>query len=367
MLRVRALIRKREAARLAWSCVLLLASVAVATAQERLPDVDPTPIFDNPPLLYDATQPSGYPGDLSQPHYGDPFRSDPFRSDPDAAPWKPGATDDGYIAQQMYSHISKNKDGFFQKFYIGETFVPRDGADGLGQNDVEVALSVAAPLPTRRHPVVITPGFTAHFLDGPANTDLPPQLYDAYVAFNWYPRFNEYWGAIISITPTVQSDFEKWDDRAFRTPGKALLRYTWAQFEREIVLGVIYLDRDDVPWLPAAGVIWTPNPYVCYEILFPRPRVLFMFNEQPEHEDWAYIAGEFGGGSWSIQRVPGYTQDVVTFTDYRAIVGVERRKNGGAGLRVEAGYIFGRSFEYTSTGAQFDLESTWMVRGSVTF
>lgn len=362
MHRVRATYRRREAAVVALAGWLILACATMAVAQERLPPIDSAPLFDNPPLLYDGIQANAYSSDLTQP-LPDGFRT----PDPTETPWKPGVTDDGYIAPQMFSHISKSKDGFFQKFYIGETFVPRDGADGLGQNDVEVALSLAAPLPTRRHPVVMTPGFTAHFLDGPANTDLPPQLYDAYIAFNWYPRFNEYWGAIISITPTVQSDFEKWDDRAFRTPGKALVRYTWAQFEREIVFGVIYLDRDDVPWLPAAGVIWTPNPYVCYEILFPRPRVLFMFNEQPEHEDWAYIAGEFGGGSWSIQRVPGYTQDVVTFTDYRAIVGVERRKNGGAGLRLEAGYIFGRSFEYTSTGAQFDLESTWMVRGSVSF
>lgn len=340
--------------------ILWLATSSIA--QERLPAISANPVFDNPPLMYDSLQPGTSAGELSPDDY---VIIDPAMEEQVIAEANGGFGD--YVAPQQYSHITKSKDGFFQKLYIAETYVPREGTDGLGQNDVEVALSVALPLPTRRHPVVITPGFTTHFLDGPANTDLPPQLYDAYVAFNWYPRFSQNWGAIISITPTVQSDFEKWDERAFRTPGKVLLRYTWAQFEREIVLGVIYLDRDDVPWLPAAGVIWTPNPAVCYEIIFPRPRVLFMVNQQAEYEDWAYIAGEFGGGSWSIQRVPGYAQDVVTFTDYRAILGIERRKNGGAGWRVEAGYVFGRSFEYTSTDAQFDLADTWMVRGSVSF
>lgn len=330
-------------------------------AQDRLPAVDDT-AFENPPLLYDPIQPAGYPGDLSQPALQDYHTNDPAAGEPVFV-----ETETGDIVPQQFSHITKSKDGFFQKFYLGETFLPRDGDDGLGQNDVEVSLSVALPLPTRRHPVVITPGFTAHFLDGPSNTDLPPQLYDAYVAFNWYPRFNANWGAILSITPTVQSDFERWDDRAFRTPGKALVRYTWAQFERELVFGVIYLDRDDVPWLPAAGLIWTPNPYVCYDLVFPRPRVLFMVNQQAEFEDWVYVAGEFGGGSWAIQRVPSYTPDVVTFADYRVLLGIERRKNGGAGMRLEAGYVFGRSFEYTSTAAQYDLPATWMVRGSVSF
>jgi hypothetical protein len=330
-------------------------------AQERLPAVD-SPIFDNPPLLYDPVQPAAYPGDLSQPVVQDYITNDPGADEQGYV-----ETDDGFIVPQEFSHITKTKDGFFQKLYLADTYIPRNGDNGLGMNDAEVALSVALPLPTRRHPVVITPGFTTHFLDGPANTDLPPRLYDAYVAFNWYPRFTRNWGAIISITPTLQTDFEKWDDQAFRTPGKALLRYTWAQFEREIVFGVIYLDRDDVPWLPAAGLIWTPNPYVSYDLVFPRPRVLFMFNQQPEHEDWAYIAGEFGGGSWSIQRVPSATQDVVTFADYRVIVGVERRRNGGAGMRVEAGYVFGRSFEYTSTSERFEPEDEWMVRGSVSF
>lgn len=341
-------------------CVALLTNASPLAAQERLPAIESAPAFENPPIMYDGAQ--SFPTDLNAPVIAadgvvDPLNPDILIAEEDAS----------YIAPQQFSHISKSKNGFFQKFYVADTFIPREGDDGLGQNTAEVALSVALPLPTRRHPVVITPGFTTHFLDGPANTDLPPQLYDAYVAFNWYPRFSRNWGAIISITPTVQSDFEKWDDRAFRTPGKALLRYTWAEYEREIVLGAIFLDRDDVPWLPAAGIIWTPNPYVCYEILFPRPRVLFMVNDGPEFEDWLFAAGEFGGGSWSIQRVPGYSQDVVTFTDYRVILGIERRMNGGAGWRVEGGYVFGRTFEYTSTGAEFDLDDTWMVRGSVAF
>jgi hypothetical protein len=338
--------------------LLALALAAPLLAQERLPPVE----FENPPLLFDPVQPVLYPGDLSQPVLDDYHTPDPHSEEQRFA-----ETEDGSVMPQQFSQISRSKDGFFQKLYLGETYIPRGGDDGLGFNDAEISLSVALPLPNRRNPIIITPGFTTHFLDGPASTDLPARLYDAYVAFNWYPRFTPRLGAIVSISPTAFTDFERWDQNTLRTPGKLLLRYTWAQYERELVLGIIYLDRDDVPWLPAAGLVWTPSPYVCYELIFPRPRVLWMVNEQAEHEDWVYVCGEFGGGSWSVQRVPSYTQDVVTFGDYRAIVGIERRKPGGAGFRIEAGYVFGRYFEYASTGAKFEPDSSVMVRGSVSF
>lgn len=338
--------------------------VVTVVAQDftRLP---PTTVeFENPPLRYEPILPATYPGDLSQPVLQEYQTGDPLYNERMFA-----ETETGEIVPQQFSNLTKAKDGFFQKLYLAETFIPRGSTtDGLGMNDVEISLSVAAPLPNRDNPIVITPGFATHFLDGPQSPDLPPRLYDAYVAFNWFPRFTPRLGAIVSISPSVFSDFEKWDDSALRTPGKLLLRYTWMQYEREIVLGVVYLDRDDVPWLPAAGIIWTPNPYVAYELLFPRPRAMFMINEQTTHEDWLYVAAEFGGGSWSLQRVPSHAQDVVTFTDYRIIFGYERRKNGGAGVRIEAGYIFGRSFEYSfNPDVDFEPEDALMVRGSITF
>jgi hypothetical protein len=344
--------------------LLLLAGATGLRAQDwsRLPPV--TAEFENPPLRYEPIMPANYPGDLKQPLVEEYQTSDPLSNERMFA-----ETESGDVLPQQFSRITKAKDGFFQKLYLAETYIPRGSTEnGLGSNDVEISLSVAAPLPNRRNPIVITPGFATHFLDGPGNTDLPPRLYDAYVAFNWFPRFTPKLGAIVSISPSVFSDFEKWDDSAFRTPGKLLMRYTWAQYEREIVLGVIYLDRDDLPWLPAAGVIWTPNPNVIYEIIFPRPRVLFMVNEQEAHEDWLYLGGELGGGSYSIQRVPSYQQDVVTFNDYRIIFGWERRKNGGAGMRLEGGYIFARSFEYASNShVEYTPDDALMIRGSLSF
>ena len=348
----------------AFALVLGVIFVSGLSAQtpERLPPADDNPPgYANPPLLYDI-EPASYPGDLSQPVLDDYHTDDVLLNDESFV-----ETDDGDIVPQQFSRITKAKDGFFQKLYVADTYIPRGGTDGLGTDDAEVALSLAAPLPNRRNPIIITPGITTQFLDGPSNTDLPARLYNPYLSLTWYPRFTSRLGAIVNITPSVFSDFEKWDSSAIRLPGRILLRYTLAQYEREFVIGAVYLDRDDIPWLPAAGVIWTPNPYVTYELVIPRPRILFMINEQENHEDWAYVAGEFSGNSWSIQRVPSFQQDVVTFTDYRVIVGIERRKNGGAGLRVEAGYVFGRSFEYQSTGQQFDPTDSFMVRGSVAF
>ncbi len=121
------------------ACWLLTASAAMA--QERLPPVE----FENPPLLYEPILPAAYPGDLSQ-----PVLDDYIADDPTANARMFAETPEGYVAPQQFSHITRSKDGFFQKLYLADTFIPRGGEEGLGFNDVELALSVALPLPSRR-------------------------------------------------------------------------------------------------------------------------------------------------------------------------------------------------------------------------
>jgi hypothetical protein len=84
------------------------------------------------------------------------------------------------------------------------------------------------------------------------------------------------------------------------------------------------------------------------------------------YEDWAYFLAEFGGNTWAIQRASG-VGDKVTLADYRLMVGVERKLNGGAGYRLEGGYVFGRRVEYLSGVGDFTPPSTFIVRGGVTF
>ena len=67
-----------------------------------------------------------------------------------------------------------------------------------------------------------------------------------------------------------------------------------------------------------------------------------------------------------MERLSGLV-DRVTWQDFRLLAGVERKMNGGAGYRVEAGYVIGRSVKYASGLGDFDPDNTWLVRGGVTF
>src|SRR5262245_59065341 len=103
------------------AATILVAAVGAQEAQ--LPLAQDRPFgFENPPLLYDPVQPAGYPGDLSQPVLDDLHTDDNLPS-----PENFIETESGDVVPQQFSHITKSKDGFFQKLFLSETYIPRDG------------------------------------------------------------------------------------------------------------------------------------------------------------------------------------------------------------------------------------------------
>jgi hypothetical protein len=261
------------------------------------------------------------------------------------------------------------RDGLFQKLIFTDTWLARTGTYGLGMSDLQLKTVLAFPIPSRDWPLIVTPGFGVHFLDGPVVSDLPPRLYDAYVQFRSMKRLSPRWAADVGITPGVYSDFEQSSDKAFRITGYGAAMFTWTPTTK-LLLGVAYLDREDLRVLPIGGILWNPTPDLAIELSAPRPRIAqrLYWNGAltDEVQDWVYLAGELGGGIWAIRRVDG-SNDETTYTDYRIILGVERRDLGGLDGHIEVGYVFGRSLEYRSRDADIDLNPTVMVRGGVTY
>jgi hypothetical protein len=132
-----------------------------------------------------------------------------------------------------------------------------------------------------------------------------------------------------------------------------------------LVFGVLYLNRDDIRLLPAGGVIWNPSPDRRYEFIFPRPKLAHRIDSGPGYEDWLYLGGEIGGNSWAYDR--GGVVDTVTLRGYRLLLGLERKKNGGAGYRIEIGYVVAREAEFASGIPDIQADDTALVRGGVTF
>jgi hypothetical protein len=59
--------------------------------------------------------------------------------------------------------------------------------------------------------------------------------------------------------------------------------------------------------------------------------------------------------------------DVLILKDWRIMLGWEHLRGGGAGCRVEVGYVFSREIEFASTSTFFYPDDTVLARGVVTF
>lgn len=290
-----------------------------------------------------------------------PQASDPFPE----SPLGPILTDDEYYP--LPQKLSAYKSGFFQKLSLSAAWIgTSDDPEDLGVTEIETFLTVALPFPIKQWPLLITPGYNMLLLEGPGVTDLPPRLNTAYVDFMWVPQIINRYTLVLAVAPSVFSDFQANDADMFRLTGKALVVYDWSPDRLQFVAGVLYLNRDNVRLLPAGGVIWTPTDWMRYELIFPKPKLAVRFHSDDGLEDWLYTTAEFGGNTWSIERETGL-HDNVTYLDYRVLVGVERKLNGGAGYRLEAGYVFGRSIEFESGIGDFEPLDSFIVRGGLTF
>ena len=198
-----------------------------------------------------------------------------------------------------------------------------------------------------------------HFLDGPTRTDLPPRLFDFHVGVRWMEWIDSNWGVDLFVAPGIYSDFEDSSREGWRITGRGLVYYNLTP-SALLAMGVEYLDRDNVKLLPAGGLILTPGNETRLELYFPRPRISRRVGTDADTEQWLYLSGEYGGGSWAIERVTGL-KDVVTSSDLRLMLGVET-KTADRDSFIEFGYIFDRKLEYRSGIGNFRPSETLMIR-----
>lgn len=261
------------------------------------------------------------------------------------------------------------RNGFFQKVLFDATWLAPGGSDGMGTNDLQLQSIFALPCPKPTSPLVITPGFAVHYLQGPQNVDLPPRLYEGYTQFRWMSQVHEKLGVDLAITPGVYSDFNQESSKAFRLTGHGAAAWSWND-QVKIAIGVAYLDMPETNIIPIGGLVWTPSEEWKLDLIFPHPkiarRVYWGDNFGNDVQDWIYIAGEFANDAWAMEQFDGSSCQVA-LRDYRFIMGIERKVIGGLSSRFEVGYVFGRRIRYTSEQPDFYPSDTVMLRGGLTY
>jgi hypothetical protein len=135
----------------------------------------------------------------------------------------------------------------------------------------------------------------------------------------------------------------------------------------KVKAGVLYLDRVRVQLLPAGGVVWTPvnQPDLRLELLFPNPKITMRVTTYRNTDWWAYLRGEYGGGSWTIERVSG-ASDQVDYNDVRIALGLEWDRYGLSHGFFEAGLAFERELVYDS-GGTFEPDPSLFLGAGIAF
>lgn len=259
-----------------------------------------------------------------------------------------------------------SRNGFFQKLRFRATWLPAPDDNSIGWTDLRSEVVTALPFFTRENPIIITPSYELHFLDGPANLDLPPRLNDAAIDFHIFRVWGNHWIGDFAVTPGVFADDYSFDSKeAIRINGRAVGAYA-PTIDLKYALGVTYLDGGWTKIVPVAGVIYTPSDDQEYQLVFPTPKVSWRLNGLSpipgRDERWVYVALDYGNAAWAIQQSNG-TETVLASRDYRVLFGFERRLIGGISHTVEAGYVFNRDLKVASiSGDDISQGATWLLR-----
>jgi hypothetical protein len=202
--------------------------------------------------------------------------------------------------------------------------------------------------------VMIGTGF--HFVNGPTATDLPPRLFDLQLAH----QSRKAYGPLILDTKVgigTFTDFEGSVRKGVRFPGHAVGYYQWHPWLVS-VLGIEFLDRDDVSLLPVAGIVWRPKNDIVAELVFPRPSLQIKTGRNKA----MYINGELGGGTWAIERANS-TNDNATYRDLRIMLGgINFGEANEDETSLEIGWAFARALEYRSANGNYHPDDQLIFR-----
>ena len=227
--------------------------------------------------------------------------------------------------------------------------------------------------------VTVTPGVNLLLADGPqtppatvwwqadrfAEPDLPGALWAVDVELMAFMPLSKKWSTQVAVAPGVFSDFENLSGDAFRIPGRALAIYRKSP-RATFTVGAVFLDRDDVRWVPAVGGIFKPTDRTTLELVLPRPRVVRqLWGDSPGAGGFGYVAGEYGGASWAVRRTAETGRrrdDVATLSDFRLLAGFELKRDGRTGWLAETGWVFDRGLEFKSGRGDADFDDAWLFR-----
>lgn len=257
---------------------------------------------------------------------------------------------------------------------LRHTFINNgSGPYDLEINDTDTSVAFAFPeFLYSTQPLYVVPSFSLHLWSGPqgyTGSDLPPNAYSGFLDLGWQTSPNRMIGAELGVRLGAFTDFNTFNSKSFQVRGKGLGSFRVTPTST-FKFGVYYLNRNRIKILPAGGFLCQPNPFTRYDIFFPEPKYAKYCSTIGTYDFWFYLAGEYGGGNWTIQRDAGF-DDQVDINDIRVKFGWEWgrseliRTGRRAGF-VEFGWVCDREVIYrVDLSDNFRPPSGFMVSAGI--
>jgi hypothetical protein len=276
---------------------------------------------------------------------------------------------------------NSNRDGEFSREMLKKLMRPsfdfaaewQAKTDGIGTSSYGTGVKFPTFPLFGPPPPFISARFNYRSVDAPTSLGLPTDLYETELGLAWMRRINERWMTRFMAGASFATDGsnDSSDAWRFRGGGFAIYRrnseWTWT-------FGVLALGRNDIPVVPAVGLIHQPSPGLRFDLIMPNPRISFLLVDRGPRQQWGYIGAGLNGSTWGIERVDG-VDDQLTFGDFRAVLGWESTPTPEPGMPftrgqkigAEIGYVFSRDFEFENENRKVRLGDTLMFRVSMSF
>lgn len=212
-----------------------------------------------------------------------------------------------------------------------------------------------------------TPEFNLRTWDGPNFPGLPGHAFRFASDFEFATPGNNPVSLQLGFTPALATDLDgNINSESFNWDGRGVLFFR-TNPELMIALGAAYLDRVQDRIIPYAGVVWTPNQYWEWRLMFPKSRVSVFVGNWWGNDTWMYAGVEYNLEAYQIGILsPTGEREKVQFTDYRAMFGI-RGEGGGVSSFAEVGWVFGREVDYMHGTPGFDMTPNVMVRAGLRY
>jgi hypothetical protein len=315
-----------------------------------------------------ATNPSVVPPPFIYPAPAAPYGTNPgYNTYNGASTNSPGAWPNEFWNRVQSSEVYR----LLERPRWRNTYIAPSGTRYLGWVESEIATTLTLPnFLFTSQPIRFSPGFVFNFWEGPdtmeTGADLPPRTYDAFLAADYATPWDRPFGIETNLTVGVYSDFNVVNSDSLRITGLGL---GWVRLNNTTTfkIGIEYLDRVDIKLLPAIGFFIYPSPDIKFDVYFPRPRLAHRLPSLGNYEMWAYLGGEYGGGSWTVERIT-MVGDQVDVNDIRVFGGLEWTGPRQVTGLFEVGYVFNRNLVYRSdSSTPIDMDDSFMLRAGIAF